>query len=53
MPIGMLYPGNGNLKNKKNIEMPPKKTLKFGKSADARRKHVARASATEAKQKTS
>ena len=34
----------------KNIEMPPEKTLKFGKSADARRKHVAR---TEAKQKTS
>ena len=31
----------------KNIEMPPKKTLKFGKSADARRKHVARASETE------
>ena len=27
----------------KNIELPPKKTLKFGKSADARRKHVARA----------
>ena len=28
-------------------------TLKFGKSADPRRKHVARASETEAKQKTS
>ena len=47
MPLGMPYPGSGNLKNKKNIEMPPKKTLKFGKSADARRKHVARASETE------
>ena len=47
MPIGMPYPCSGNLKNKKNIEMPPKKTPKFGKSADPRRKHVARASETE------
>ena len=27
--------------------MPPKKRLKFGKSTDARRKHLARASETE------
>ena len=39
----MPYPGSGNLKNKKNIEIPAKKTLKFGKSADPRRKHVAKA----------